>query len=461
MEEIKQSIIEFYKNYSIDFEITKTVKSYAVTRYFIKLDRTTKNKLANVEKLVDDLAVELNIKNIVFKNNFFEIPNKRRKTLKINDLGYYMPDEKKGLYVPFGKDLNNKTYTVNLCETPHLLVAGTTGSGKSVFINCILSTLIRNYDKDYLQLSLIDPKKVELSIYKNAKQVKEIATNLQEARNILENALTEIDNRYKTLELSNCRNIESYNNKNTYNKMKYNVIVVDELADVILQDRKESKDRLKRGEISSNSLEAMLCRIAQIGRACGVHLIVATQRPSSDIITGLIKANFPSRVAFSVSSRIDSRVILDDKGAEKLTGKGDMLFKMVGDEELNRLQGAFITDEEIENVVNENKDIEELKQEEVQKLAQTLNNVKSQKEQKQKQKPKYINGQSGFDIGFEAFCEWLGLALSAIGGCVIPFLILFLICSPLAILLLTIGLLIIILSLPWKISDELKKNRIN
>ena len=172
MEEIKQEIIDFYKNYNINISIEKVVEAYQVNRYFIKLDRTNKTRITNVEKLVEDLSVELGIKNIKFTKDFetggivFEIPKKDRKTLYLKDIEY-TDNEKKGLQVCFGKDLNNNNYIVNLCETPHLLVAGTTGSGKSVFINSILINLLNNYKKDYLELSLIDPKKVELSIYKN------------------------------------------------------------------------------------------------------------------------------------------------------------------------------------------------------------------------------------------------------------------------------------------------------
>lgn len=143
MEDIKEKIIDFYKNYNINFEIYDIKPSYAVTRYFIKLDRATKNKLANVEKLTDDLSIELGIKNIDFKNNFFEIPNETKKTLKINELDYIMPEKDRGLYVPFGKDLNNNNYIVDLCETPHLLVAGTTGSRKE----CIFKYYIVDTNK--------------------------------------------------------------------------------------------------------------------------------------------------------------------------------------------------------------------------------------------------------------------------------------------------------------------------
>ena len=388
---IEEKIELFYQYYDVNLKVIDKKEAYQVDRYSIELDRTNKTKIANIEKLVDDLSVELGIKNIKLSTDFesgrivFEVPKKNRKILHMRELGQTreLGQNQKGLQVCLGKDLNNNDYIINLCETPHLLVAGTTGSGKSVFVNSILINLLNNYKKDYLEVSLIDPKKVELSIYKKCDQVKQIANTLEETRTLLNDVLFEIDYRYRQLECYNCRNIESYNQKVVSTKFPYKLIIIDELADILLQDKKEMSQKIKRGEIDANSLETMICRIAQIGRACGVHLIVATQRPSSDIITGLIKANIPSRVAFSVSTKIDSRVILDEKGAEKLTGKGDMLFKMVGDEELHRIQGAFVSDEEIEKAVDDNTDKEEIKRQEVERLTNALKQKEQQEEQEQ------------------------------------------------------------------------------
>ena len=475
MEDIKQNIIDFYKNYNINISIEKVVKAYQVDRYFIKLDRTNKTKIVNVEKLVDDLSIELGIKNIKLTKDFetggrvFEIPKKNRKILQLRELApaWELGKNKEGLQICLGKDLNNNNYTINLCETPHLLIAGTTGSGKSVFINSILINLLNNYKKDYLELSLIDPKKVELSIYKNCEQVKEIANNLAETKQILKNVLLDIDYRYRQLESYNCRNIESYNKKVISTKFSYKVIVIDELADIILQDRQEQTSN-RKNPLQEQSLESLICRIAQIGRACGVHLIVATQRPSSDIITGLIKANIPSRVAFSVSTGIDSRVILDDKGAEKLTGKGDMLFKMVGDEEIHRIQGAYVSDEEIEKNVEENanhKELEELKrQDEIRRLSKQLEFEQQKQQQASVQNHKkamYKDGKTGFEIGLTAFGMWFVLVIKAILGLIIPFIIIFLICPPIGVTLLVLSIVAIICSLFWKINHDLKENRIN
>lgn len=370
-----KQIEEFFKKNDIELTIKKYIQSYSVTRFFA----TTETKIIKIEKLVDDLGLYINIKNIKMSIDYesgsivFEIPNKNRQVLYFKETLQDI-ENPKGLQVAIGKDLNNNTYNIDLCTTPHLLVAGTTGSGKSIFINTILLNLLNNYTSKELNLFLIDPKKVELSIYKNVEQVKAITSNLAGAKQILTNILNEIDKRYKLLENSNTRNIINYNKKVT-NKLPYILIVIDELADILLQDKKNKfKDDIK-GEMT---LENLICRIAQIGRACGVHLIVATQRPSSDIITGLIKANIPSRIAFAVSNKVDSRVILDTSGAEKLTGKGDMLLKMVGDEEIHRLQGAYISDEEIENIINELTPLkyttveENSKQEEFEKLHYVL-----------------------------------------------------------------------------------------
>lgn len=358
-------IKEFYKNFDILLDITKIIDSYSVTRYFLKIDRTNKTKISNIEKLVDDLGVELNVKNVKFSIDFenggivLEIPKKHRQILYFNDVDIQAPASRnKGLFVCFGKDLNNKNFMVNLCETPHLLIAGTTGSGKSMLINSIIINLLNTYKRGTLELYLIDPKRVELNIYKNTNQVKQIADTLESAKDILTSSIEEIEKRYQILENSNCKNIDSYNEKHNI-KIPYRLIIIDELADIILQDK---KNKLKNDLQGIDYLENIIVRIAQIGRACGVHLIVATQRPSSDVITGLIKANIPSRVAFSVSSKVDSRIILDEKGAEKLTGKGDLLLKMIGNEELHRIQAPLVTDENIEKVVEDNKKIFETPQ---------------------------------------------------------------------------------------------------
>lgn len=368
--DFSNKIVDFYKNFDINLTIEKIVDSYAITRYFATLDRSNKKKLKNVENLINDLCLEVAIDkiNLTFEDGFivFEIPKIHKKILKFEDIKTNIDNTKEGLNVCLGKDLNNNNYMIDLCKTPHLLIAGTTGSGKSVFINTILVNLLNTYNKKQLEVSLIDPKRVELSNYKYLEQITDFADNLGDAKSLLFKAVDETKKRYKLLERMGFRNIANYN-KNVKTPLPYKLIVIDELADILLQDKKN----YKRGS-TEPTLENLIVRIAQIGRAAGVHLIVATQRPSSDVITGLIKANIPSRVALSVSSVTDSRVILDIKGAEKLTGNGDMYFKMVGNDKLVRLQSAYLTDQQIERFVfnkiqeiNLRKQLEYQKQEEI------------------------------------------------------------------------------------------------
>lgn len=348
--DFSNKIIDFYKNFDINLNIEKIVESYAITRYFATLDRSNKKKLKDIERLINDLCLEVAIDkiNLTFEDGFivFEIPKAHKKILNFEDIQTNIDNTQKGLNVCLGKDLNNNNYIIDLCKTPHLLISGTTGSGKSVFINTILVNLLNKYNKKQLEIALIDPKRVELNIYNNLDQITDFADNLRDARSLLFKAVLETEHRYELLEHAGFRNISSYNS-NTKVPIPYKLIIIDELADILLQDKKNHKRDSKEP-----TLENLIVRIAQIGRAAGVHLIVATQRPSSDVITGLIKANIPSRVALSVSSATDSRVILDIKGAEKLTGNGDMYFKMVGSDELVRLQSAFLPDEEIENFIN-------------------------------------------------------------------------------------------------------------
>lgn len=383
----------FYKKYGIELNITKQIKSYSIIRYFANINIDDgKTKISKIEKLIDDLSVYLGIKNIKMSIDYsgdagaivFEVQRANRQILYLSETLKKI-DIKDGLYVNLGKDLNNKDFIINLCDAPHILVAGATGSGKSVLINSILINLLYNYSPNELELVLIDPKKVELNIYNNIEYIKEkIASTTEESRILLINVLKDIEFRYKLLGQKNCRNIENYNKKTT-EKLKYKVLVIDELADLLLQDK---KNKLKNDITGEMTIENLVCRIAQIGRACGVHLIVATQRPSSDVITGLIKANIPTRIAFEVTNKINSRIILDDKGAEKLTGKGDMILKVAGKNELIRLQGAFVTDEEIEKITNElreqNKNSIEQQQNQIQIEALT-NTLQEYQKQRQKQ----------------------------------------------------------------------------
>ena len=242
------------------------------------------------------------------------------------------------LPIALGKGSGGDNVTIDLTKMPHLLIAGATGSGKSVCMNSIVSSLIYSRSPDQLRLLLVDPKRVELTQYNGiSHMVTPVIVELDSVAKVFRGVINEMFKRYKLLESHSVRNISELNKKFT-NAMPYLVIVIDELADLMMT--------------SGVEIERSICRLAQLGRATGIHLVIATQRPSVDVVTGLIKSNFPSRVSFSVSSSIDSRTILDTTGAEKLLGKGDMLYLPIDASLPSRLQGCFINDTEISKLVN-------------------------------------------------------------------------------------------------------------
>ncbi len=240
-----------------------------------------------------------------------------------------------------GKDISGKAVYTDLSKLPHLLIAGTTGSGKSGCVNCIISSILLRATPDEVRMILIDPKKVELSPYERIPHLLvPVVTNMKNAAGVLANVVKEMEGRYELMELEHARHLDEMNKKRVRRgeaKLPYVVVVVDELADLMM--------------VSPTEVEDYIIRIAQKARAVGIHLVVATQRPSVDVITGMIKANIPSRIAFAVSSQTDSRVILDSNGAEALLGMGDMLFKPLGSSRLQRIQGALVTEDEIHLLV--------------------------------------------------------------------------------------------------------------
>lgn len=413
MEElVKNSIEKFYKKIGIEIKIINYINSCSVVTYYATID-TTETTIKQVEARANDLSLFCGVKNINilldYSNKYivFEVPKQKRQILEYNTFNKSIDNLQNGLCVNVGMTTKNEVYNINLCKMPHLLIAGTTGSGKSMLINTMLISLFKNYSPYELQTLLIDPKQVEFSIYENIPHLyNKIVTTTEETRKQLANVLIEIDRRYTILKNNNVKSIETYNNINN-DKMPYLLIVIDELADLFMQDK---KSKLKVDMLGEKRIEDLICRIAQVGRACGVHLIVATQRPSSDIITGLIKANIPSRIALSVATATDSRIILDTKGAEKLQGNGDLLLKVIGNQELIRMQGAYISENEIETeikniITKNNKYIEEqqkkqqieelttaLKRKELQQLQKKLKIQEETKEQQQlkKQQKKQI-----------------------------------------------------------------------
>lgn len=325
--ETEQKIINFYTIYGVTLEYIKKVDSFAVTRYYYIIKNNARiNKINN---LLNEL--QLYIKSEKIKLDFdalsgtiiFECSKSKRNILYFEEL---KNDKTEGLTASIGKSLNNEEIQLNLLETPHLLVAGSTGSGKSCILNNIITSLVRKYDENYFRSILIDIKQVEFSQFRNIKQLATpIITDTEKAIDILNKMCQIMANRYSILSNNNCRNIEEYN-KQTDDKLCYYLIVVDELADLFIQ---------------APDIEQILCRLAQLGRAAGIHLILATQRPDRETITGRLKVNIPSRLALTVSSVYDSRIILDTTGAEKLTGKGDFILKMSNGETV-RGQGALI-----------------------------------------------------------------------------------------------------------------------
>ncbi|MPM25333.1 DNA translocase SpoIIIE [bioreactor metagenome] len=272
-----------------------------------------------------------------------EVPNRNKTSVYLRSLIESKEYKAVSSNIPFalGKDIAGKNIIASIDKMPHLLIAGATGSGKSVCINSLIMSILFKGKPDEVKLILVDPKVVELSVYNGLPHLLiPVVTDPRKAANALNWAVSEMTNRYKVFAANSVRDIQTYNEKmlrENGEKMPQIVIIIDELADLMM--------------VASTEVEEYITRIAQLARACGIHLVIATQRPSVDVITGVIKANIPSRIAFAVSSHIDSRTILDTGGAEKLLGKGDMLYHPMGLPKPVRIQGTFISDDEIKRVV--------------------------------------------------------------------------------------------------------------
>ena len=346
-----------------DFEVLAKVKEVhvgpSITQYELEVKSGT--KMNKIKSLSSEIALALAATDVRIqapipgKNTVgVELPNKVAVGVSFREMaGFYtMPEYKSDnkLRVALGKDIMGEPEFMDINKMPHLLIAGSTGSGKSVCVNCIISSILMRAKPDEVKLIMVDPKKVELSMYNAIPHlVMPVITDPKKASAALQRVVAEMEDRYNKFEESKTKNIEGYNN---YLKKKneslpdeskipllpYMVVIIDELADLMVVARKEVEDSIMR--------------ITQMARAAGIHLIVATQRPSTDVITGVIKANIPSRIAFAVSSQIDSRTILDSGGAEKLLGKGDMLFDPMGATTLTRIQGAFISEEDVLKIVD-------------------------------------------------------------------------------------------------------------
>ena len=345
-----QKLEEVLKVFDISGKIVQVNIGPTVTQYELDLKAGTKvNKLLGIQR---EIALAMAAKDVRIqapipgKNTIgIELPNKINSSVSFKEVLSNMPEinEKTLLAVGLGKDIMGKVKWCEINSTPHLLVAGSTGSGKSVCINCIIASILMRSKPDQVKLVLVDPKKVEFSMYNGIPHLlSPVVTDAKKASIALKNIVHEMERRYELLEHTKNKNITAYNKycetHTEYQKLPYIVVIIDELADLMLVAAKEVEDSIMR--------------ITQMARAAGIHLIVATQRPSTDIITGVVKANIPSRISFAVSSQIDSRTILDMGGDEKLLGKGDMLFLPMGESIPMRVQGAYVSEEELQKLVD-------------------------------------------------------------------------------------------------------------
>ncbi len=345
-----EKLIETLESFNIQCNITQISKGPSITRY--ELQPAPGIKVSKITSLQNDIALNLASADIRIEAPIpgksaigIEVPNKEKTDVLFKMLVESKEFKDAHTKIPFalGKDIAGKNIVGNIEKMPHLLIAGATGSGKSVCINSLIMSILYKARPDEVKLILIDPKVVELSVYNGIPHLLiPVVTDPRKAANALNWAVSEMTARYKIFAQNSVRDLFSYNEKmikenRLEEKMSQIVIIIDELADLM--------------QVAPGEVEECITRIAQLARACGIHLVVATQRPSVDVITGVIKANIPSRIAFAVSSYIDSRTILDASGAEKLLGKGDMLYHPMGMPKPIRIQGTFISDDEIKRVV--------------------------------------------------------------------------------------------------------------
>ncbi|MEJ7218023.1 DNA translocase FtsK [Staphylococcus gallinarum] len=341
------------KNFGVDARVTQIKIGPAVTQYEIQPAQGV--KVSKIVNLHNDIALALAAKDVRIEAPIpgrsavgIEVPNDKISLVSLKEVLDEKFPAKNKLEVGLGRDISGSPITVELNKMPHLLVAGSTGSGKSVCINGIITSILLNAKPHEVKLMLIDPKMVELNVYNGIPHLLiPVVTNPHKASQALEKVVAEMERRYDLFQHSSTRNIEGYNemirkqNKELDEKqseLPYIVVIVDELADLMM--------------VAGKEVENAIQRITQMARAAGIHLIIATQRPSVDVITGLIKNNIPTRIAFAVSSQTDSRTIIDSGGADKLLGKGDMLYVANGGSTRTRVQGAFLSDQEVQEVVN-------------------------------------------------------------------------------------------------------------
>lgn len=341
-----------FKSFGVNARVISANLGPSVTKF--EVQPAVGVKVSKIVSLADDIALALAAKDIRIEAPIpgksyigIEVPNQSTTTVSFREIIEDNIHSASKLEVPLGRDISGNIRMADLSKMPHLLVAGATGSGKSVAINGMITSILMKAKPNEVKLMMIDPKKVELNVYNGIPHLlTPVVTNPRRAAQALQKVVVEMERRYELFAQTGMRNITGYNEQvDEYNlmtdehmqKLPYIVVIVDELADLMM--------------VASNEVEAAIIRLAQMARAAGIHMVLATQRPSVDVITGLIKANVPSRMAFAVSSSIDSRTIIDSNGAEKLLGKGDMLFMPMGENKPVRVQGAYLSDQEVERVV--------------------------------------------------------------------------------------------------------------
>lgn len=347
---------ETFKSFGVEVNVKRAILGPTITRY--EVQPAVGVKVSRIVNLADDLALALAAKDIRIEAPIpgkpyigIEVPNQKAQSVAFKDAMEHQDQKAKDhpLMVPLGKDVTGQIISADLTKMPHLLVAGSTGSGKSVAINTILTSILMKARPDEVKLVLIDPKMVELSVYSGVPHLMiPVVTDSRLASKALKKVVDEMERRYKLFAAGSVRNMGEYNRKVAENNkdtsrpvmepLPYILVVVDELSDLMM--------------VGGHDVESSIVRLGQMARAAGIHMILATQRPSVDVITGLIKANVPSRISFAVSSGVDSRTILDQVGAEKLLGRGDMLYLPIGASKPDRIQGAYIDVDEVEAVVD-------------------------------------------------------------------------------------------------------------
>ena len=348
MRENTRRLNETLASFKIDAKIINVTRGPSVTRYEVELDKGV--RLSKLTGCADDIALSLGATGVriaAVPNKIsvvgIEVPNRAVTTVSLReviDSNEFNRAKSKSSFA-VGKDIGGTCIVGNISKLPHMLIAGTTGSGKSVCMNSIIISLLYKASPEDVKLIMVDPKMVELGIYNGIPHLLiPVVTDPKKAAGSLQWAVTEMMRRYKAMSDAGVRDLESYNgiveSEGEGSKLPQIVVIIDELADLML--------------VAAKEVEESICRIAQMGRAAGIHLIIATQRPSADVITGLMKANIPSRIAFAVASAMESRIILDTQGAEKLVGKGDMLYAPIGAGKPLRVQGCFVSDPEVEAV---------------------------------------------------------------------------------------------------------------